>query len=54
MAAIVAEIVVGAVAIVLAIGLVVLLVVAEQIGERETVMNGDVGLCRRAACGRRD
>src|SRR5258705_9554120 len=42
MAAIVAVIVVGAVAIVLAIGLVVLLVVAEQVGQRETVMHGDV------------
>src|SRR5882672_4158288 len=42
MAAIVAVIVVGAVAIVLAVGLVVLLVVAEQIGEGKTVMHGDV------------
>ena len=42
MAAIVAVVVVGAVAIVLAIGLVVLLVVAEEIGQRETVMDGDV------------
>ena len=32
----------GAVAIVLAVGLVVLFVVAEQIGEREAVMHGDV------------
>src|SRR5262249_19433719 len=48
-AAIVAVIVVGAVAIVLAIGLVVLLVVAEEIHQRETVMHGDVidaGACR--------
>src|SRR5581483_11705059 len=36
MTAIIAVIVVGAVAIVLAVGLVVLLVVAEQIGQRET------------------
>src|SRR3954471_20454425 len=42
MAAIVAVVVVGAVAIVLAIGFVVLVVVAEQIGQRETVMDGDV------------
>ena len=42
MAAIVAVVVVGAVAIVLAVGLIVLLVVAEEIGQRETVMDGDV------------
>src|ERR1700742_410453 len=42
MAAIVAEIVAGAVAIVLAIGFVVLLVVAEQVGQRESVMHGDM------------
>ena len=42
MAAIVAVVVVGAVAIVLAVGLVVFLVVAEEIGQRETVMDGDV------------
>src|SRR3954471_5578221 len=42
MAAIVAVVVVGAVAIVLAVGFVVLLVAAEQVGQRETVMDGDV------------
>src|ERR1700676_3862899 len=42
MAAIVAEVFVGAVAIVLAIGLIVLFVVAEQIRQREAVMHGDV------------
>src|SRR4051794_27094501 len=42
MAAIVAVVVVGAVAVVLAVGLVVLLVVAEQIGQRKTVMDRDV------------
>src|ERR1044072_7930743 len=41
MAAIVALIVVGAVAITLAIGLVVFLVVAEQVSQRESVMDGD-------------
>ena len=41
-AAIDAVVVVGAVAIVLAVGLVVLLVVAEEVGQRETVMDGDV------------
>src|SRR3954451_2546796 len=41
-AAIVAQVVVGAVAIVLAIGLVVLFVVAEQVGERKTVMHRDM------------
>src|ERR1700761_7106335 len=40
--AIVAVIVVGAVAIVFAVGFVVLLVVCEQIGQREAVMDGDV------------
>src|SRR5262245_33699396 len=42
MAAIVALVVVGAVAIVLAIGEIVLLVIGKQVGERETVMHGDV------------
>src|SRR6266849_3729962 len=42
MAAIVAVVVVGAVAIVLAIGLVVFFIVAEQIRQREAVMDGDV------------
>ena len=42
MAAIIAVVVIGAVAIFLAVGLVVLLVVAEEIGERETVMHCDV------------
>ena len=42
MAAIVAEVVAGAVAIVFAVGLVVLFVVAEQVGQRKTVMDGDV------------
>src|SRR6201999_1494483 len=42
MTAIVAVIVVGAVAIGLAVGFVVLLVVAEEIGQRKTVMYGDV------------
>ena len=42
MAAIVAVIVVGAVAIVLAIRRIVLLVVAEQVGQRETVVHRDV------------
>ena len=42
MPAIVAVVVAGAVAIVFAVGLVVLLVVAEQIRQRETVMDGDV------------
>src|SRR5882757_6257895 len=42
MAAIVAVIVVGAVAIAFAIGFVVLLVVAEQIRQRKTVMDGDM------------
>src|SRR5262249_3568648 len=42
MPAIVAVIVVCAVPIVFAVGLIVLLVVAEEISERETVMHGDV------------
>ncbi|OIQ65544.1 hypothetical protein GALL_528960 [mine drainage metagenome] len=42
MSAIVAVVVVGAVAVVLAIGLVVFCVVAEQIGKREAIMDGDV------------
>ena len=40
--AIVAEIVVGAVAVVLAVGFVVLLVVDDEIRQREAVMDGDV------------
>src|ERR1700722_17838045 len=42
MAAISAVIVVGAVAVVLAVGLIVFFVVAEQISQREAVMDGDV------------
>src|ERR1700754_3302326 len=42
MAAIVAVVVVGAVAIVLAVRQIVLLVVGEEIGEREPVVHGDV------------
>src|SRR3954447_11264160 len=42
MAAIGAVVVAGAVAVVFAVGLVVLFVIAEQVGERETVVNGDV------------
>ncbi len=42
MTTIVAIVVVGAVAIVLAVGFVVLFVVAEQIRQRETVVDGDM------------
>src|SRR5262249_50679685 len=42
MAAIITVIVIGAVAVVLAVGLVVLLVVAEQVGKGEAVMDCDV------------
>src|SRR4051812_25747581 len=42
MAAIIAVVVVGSVAIVFAVGFVVLLVIAEQIRQRKTVMDGDV------------
>ena len=52
MAAIVAVVVVGAVAIVFAVGLVVLLVVAEQIRQREAVMHGDMIDAGAVACGR--
>jgi hypothetical protein len=40
-AAIPGEVVVGAVAVVLAVGLVVLAVVGDEIGEREAVVGGD-------------
>src|SRR5207248_4422364 len=40
--AIIAVVVAGAVAIVLAVGLIVLLVVAEEVGQRKTVVHGDV------------
>src|SRR5215470_18200191 len=51
MAAIVALVVVGAVAIVLAIGEIVLFVIGKQVRKRETVMHGDVvdGSARIAA-----
>ena len=50
MAAIVAVVVIGAVAIFLAVRLVVLVVVAEEISERKTVVHGDMvdGGARRA------